>query len=312
MTIVYGAGWIYRRLILQHHNRVVNLHIFAFSHFHIHSIYLYTMNYIEVTINNIDEDQQDVLVAQLADAGYEGFVQSADTLQAYIDEPGYNEADLKEITGDSFFETKVIPKQNWNEVWESNFEPVVVEKFCTIRADFHNIQVTTPYEIIITPKMSFGTGHHATTQLVMMAMKDLDFTGQVVFDFGTGTGVLAIMAEKLGAASVLGIDNDEWSVENALENIGRNNCNSITVEQNNTDTLPPIQANIVLANINRHILLQYMPQLAAVTVKGGIVLMSGLLTSDKDIVTRAAAAEGLELYDYQELNNWIVLSFRKK
>ncbi|PQJ11398.1 50S ribosomal protein L11 methyltransferase [Flavipsychrobacter stenotrophus] len=270
------------------------------------------MNYVEVTINNIDEDQQEILVAQLSDAGYEGFVQSADSLQAYIDEPTYDATELKEITGDSFFETKIIPKQNWNEVWESNFEPVIVEDFCTIRADFHDIEVTTPYEIIITPKMSFGTGHHATTQLVMMAMKHMDIAGKTVFDFGTGTGVLAIMAEKLGAASVFGIDNDEWSVENALENLGRNNSTRITVEQNNTDLLPQAQYDIILANINRHILLQYMPQLATCTVKDGIVLMSGLLTSDKDIITATAGAQGLELFDYQELNNWIVLSFRRK
>jgi ribosomal protein L11 methyltransferase len=270
------------------------------------------MNYVEVTINNIDEDQQDILVAQLSEAGYEGFVQSSDTLQAYIDEPTYSEVELKDITGDSFFETKVIPKQNWNEVWESNFEPVIVEDFCTIRADFHDIEATTQYEIIITPKMSFGTGHHATTQLVMMAMRDMDIAGKKVFDFGTGTGVLAIMAEKLGAASVLGIDNDEWSVENAMENLARNNSTKITVEQNDTDLLPAEQFDIILANINRHILLQYMPQLATVTVKDGIVLMSGLLTSDKDIIEKAASAAGLELFGYQELNNWIVLSFKKE
>ena len=270
------------------------------------------MNYVEVTINNVDEDQQDILVAQLSDAGYEGFVQSADSLQAYIGEPTYNETELKELTGDSFYETRIIPKQNWNEVWESNFEPVIVENFCTIRADFHDIEVTTPYEIIITPKMSFGTGHHATTQLVMMAMKDMDLAGKDVFDFGTGTGVLAIMAEKLGAATVLGIDNDEWSVENAIENLARNHSTRVTVEQNNTDLLPQQQFDVVLANINRHILLQYMPQLATGTVKDGIVLMSGLLTSDRDIITTAAAEHGLESFGYQELNNWIVLSFRKK
>lgn len=270
------------------------------------------MQYIEVTINDVDEDVQDMLVAQLADIGYEGFVQAADSLQAYIDEPTFSEEVLKDIAGNNEYTKKTIEKQNWNAVWESNFQPVIVEDFCTIRADFHEMEINTAHEIVITPKMSFGTGHHATTQLVMLTMRDINLKGKHVFDFGTGTGVLAILAEKLGASSVLGIDNDEWSVENAQENIARNHCTKIIVEQNNTDTLPPVAADVILANINRHILLQYMPQLYTATVPDGIVLMSGLLTSDKDIVTSAAAEAGLELFGYQELNNWIVLSFRRK
>lgn len=269
------------------------------------------MQYIEVTINNVEEDMQDILVAQLSEIGYEGFVQAADSMQAYIDETTFNEDDLQSITNAYTYTLNVIPKQNWNAVWEGNFEPVTVEDFCTIRADFHNIDVTTQYDIIITPKMSFGTGHHATTQLVMLKMKDIDFKGKKVFDFGTGTGVLAILAEMLGAASVLGIDNDEWSVENAIENLGRNNCSKVVVEQNNTDTLPEGSFDVVLANINRHILLQYMPQLYSHTTIGGTVLMSGLLISDKEIIEEAATAAGLELFDYQELNNWIVLAFKR-
>jgi ribosomal protein L11 methyltransferase len=269
------------------------------------------MQYVEVTIHNVEEEEQDILIAQMTESGYEGFVQTADTLQAYIDEDGFNNEELKELVGEKSYATQTIARQNWNAVWEENFQPVIIDGLCTIRADFHDIEVTTPYEIIITPKMSFGTGHHATTQLVMQMMKDTDMAGKTIFDFGTGTGVLAIMAEKLGATSILGIDNDEWSVENALENVARNNCMHITIEQNNTDTLPDIHADVILANINRHILLQYMPQLYACTKKNGIVLMSGLLTTDKDIIVEAAAKEGLQLSDYKELNNWIALSFHK-
>lgn len=269
------------------------------------------MQYVEVTINDIEEEQQEILIAQMTEYGYEGFVQTADTLQAYIDEDGFNGEELIELTAGKPFTTQTIAKQNWNAVWEENFQPVIIEGLCTIRADFHNITVDTPYEIIITPKMSFGTGHHATTQLVMQMMNEVDMSGKTVFDFGTGTGVLAIMAEKLGATSILGIDNDEWSVENALENVARNNCAHITIEQNNTDTLPEVNADVILANINRHILLQYMPQLYAHTKKNGTVLMSGLLTTDKDIIVEAAKKEGLQLADYKELNNWIALSFVK-
>lgn len=269
------------------------------------------MQYIEVTFTGVNEEQQDVLVAILADAGYEGFVQAADSLQAFIDEETYNEDELKELAGMYTYTTNVIAKQNWNAVWEENFQPVIVEDFCTIRADFHNIPVNTTHEIIITPKMSFGTGHHATTQLVMLMMRDLDMKGKTVFDFGTGTGVLAILADKLGATTILGIDNDEWSVENSLENVQRNNCHNITIEQNNTDTLPAGTYNVILANINRHILLQYMPQLAAATTAGGTVLMSGLLTTDREIIVNSAISNGLKFLDYRELNNWISLAFSK-
>jgi ribosomal protein L11 methyltransferase len=232
-------------------------------------------------------------------------------LLAYIDEAGYNEVELKNITGNNTYSLKTIPKQNWNAVWEENFQPVTVEDFCIIRADFHDLPITTPYEIIITPKMSFGTGHHATTQLMMIMMKDMDFAGKKVLDFGTGTGVLAILAEKLGAADILGIDNDEWSVENSEENVLRNNCKKITIELNKKDVLPEGTWDIILANINRHILLAYMKELYAKTMVGGIVLMSGLLVADKEIIVNAATTEGLKLFGYQELNGWITLSFYK-
>lgn len=269
------------------------------------------MHYVEVTITDIDEDQQDILVALLANGGYEGFVQAADTLQAYIDEPSFDEAALSTLAGDYTYTTAVIPKQNWNAVWEENFQPVIVDGFCTIRADFHNITVTTPHEIVITPKMSFGTGHHATTQLVMQMMRDTHLQNTTVLDFGTGTGVLAILAEQLGAGHVLGIDNDEWSVENAKENVERNQCTHITIQQNTTDELPGIEADVILANINRHILLQYMAQLAGHTRQGGTILMSGLLTTDHDVIVPAATVHGLQLAEQQELNNWIAMRFVK-
>ena len=274
-------------------------------------MYLCSMQYIEISFSNVNEEQQDILVALLSDAGYEGFVQGSDTLQAYIEESLFNEAELKELSLKNTYTSATIAKQNWNATWEANFQPVIVEGFCTIRADFHNIPVTTTHEIIITPKMSFGTGHHATTQLVMLMMRDLDMAGKSVFDFGTGTGVLAVLAEKLGAAYILGIDNDEWSVENATENIERNHCHKITIQQNNTDILAAGQFDVILANINRHILLQYMPQLFAATVPGGTVLMSGLLTTDREIIVNAAKENNLQPLDYRELNNWISLSFTK-
>ncbi len=257
------------------------------------------------------EANQDILVAELSEIGFDGFEQNPTTLLAYINEAGFNENALKEITREVPYNIEIVPKQNWNQLWESNFEPVIVEDFVTLRADFHNIEVTTIYDIVITPKMSFGTGHHATTQLMMLMMRDIDFKGKHVLDFGTGTGVLAILAEKMEAAYVLAIDNDEWSVENANENIVRNNCTKVTAMLETDGHIPVLIQDIILANINRHILLQYMPELYSNTKKGGIVLMSGLLTEDEEIVKAAALNAGFKFTGIRHLNNWIAMSFVK-
>jgi ribosomal protein L11 methyltransferase len=269
------------------------------------------MHTIKIIFNNISEDNQDILVAKLSEIGYEGFEQTATSLLAYINEDNYKEYELLEVIKEQPYNIEIVPKQNWNQLWESNFEPVVIDGFCTIRADFHTLLVTTPYEIIITPKMSFGTGHHATTQLMMMMMKDIEFTGKQVLDFGTGTGVLAILAEKLGAYYVLAIDNDEWSVENTNENLERNNCSKVTALLETDGHIPVLIQDIILANINRHILLQYMDELYKNTKKGGIVLMSGLLTQDREVIVDAAIKTGFNRTCYQELNDWIALSFTK-
>lgn len=159
--------------------------------------------------------------------------------------------------------------------------------------------------------MSFGTGHHATTQLMMLMMRDIEFNGKQVLDFGTGTGVLAILAEKLGAYYVLAIDNDEWSIENTNENLERNHCTKVTALLENDGHIPVLIQDVILANINRHILLQYMGELYSNTKKGGKVLMSGLLTTDREIITSAALAAGFNFTAYRELNNWIAMSFAK-
>ncbi len=269
------------------------------------------MQTIKVIFNEMPEANQDILVAELSEIGFEGFEQNNNTLLAYINETSFNEGALKEITREVPFNIEIVPKQNWNQLWESNFEPVIVEDFVTLRADFHNIEVNTLYDIVITPKMSFGTGHHATTQLMMLMMRDIDFKGKHVLDFGTGTGVLAILGEKLGAAYLLAIDNDEWSVENANENIIRNNCTKVTAMLETDGHIPVLIQDVILANINRHILLQYMPELYSNTKKGGIVLMSGLLTEDEEIVKTDALKAGFTFSGTRHLNNWIAMSFVK-
>ena len=245
------------------------------------------MQYIKATFQTSSQEVCDILIATLSDIGYEGFEENGEELYAYISEATFD----KELLENSItmpgvtYHVEIIPPQNWNALWESNFQPVIVDGFCTIRAHFHEIEIDTPYEIVITPKMSFGTGHHATTQLMMSQMRDINFSMKSVLDFGTGTGILAILAEMLGSKDLLAIDNDEWSVENALENIGRNNCREISVVKGSIEDIEgKDRFDIILANINRHILLNHMKNLFDGINTNRLLLMSGLLSDDKEII----------------------------
>ena len=270
------------------------------------------MEYLQVNIPCGNEEQKEITIALLENAGYEGFEEKEDSVAAYINKDQFNKEELEGILAPMAlgFTTEIIAQQNWNSAWESNFEPVIIEEFCTIRASFHDLKVTTPYEIVITPKMSFGTGHHATTLQMVQQMAGMDFIGKRVLDFGTGTGILAILAEMLGATEILAIDNDGWAYENTKENIGANNCRKVEVQQGSLE-LAGEGYDIILANINRHILLEYMNDMYNKTKTGGHVLMSGLLREDRDIVEKAAAKAGFQLGNYSEHNNWISLLFKK-
>lgn len=206
------------------------------------------------------------------------------------------------------------PTQNWNAVWESNFEPVTIPGFVSVRAHFHEPIEGVQYDIRITPKMSFGTGHHATTRLMMAQMQALDFKSKSVFDYGTGTGILAILAEMLGATHIDAIDIDEWSYENALENVASNACNNIVVAQGDISWVSKEkQYNIILANINRHILLESMPQLSSNLAQNGLLLLSGILKlQDTHIILEKAMSSGFEKQEQTEENGWTAILFRKK
>lgn len=269
------------------------------------------MEYIQITVSVADSEQREILIARLAEQGFEAFEESDDQLLAYIPANDYPEAATADLLSSYAYTTTSIQQQNWNAQWEESFQPVIVPGFCTVRADFHQLGTDTPYEIIITPKMSFGTGHHATTQLMMTMMKDIDFTGRQVFDFGTGTGILGILAAKLGAAAVLAADNDEWSAENAGENVDRNGTPGVTIVHGSIEEVAGNNYDIILANINRHILLRYMHDMYLLLPVNGILLMSGLLTEDFEIVNNAAVQEGFTWEAKQEMNNWIAIQYRK-
>lgn len=268
------------------------------------------MAHIAITLTCTDETK-DILVAVLSEKGFEGFEeQPGNVLVAYIPEEDFNAAETNELTagfGMTYTQER-IEQTNWNAVWESNFQPVLVDNFCGIRASFHPPFVPAPqHEILITPKMSFGTGHHATTYSVIKLMEGIDFVGENVFDFGTGTGILAILAYKMGAAVVDAIDIDTWSVENTKENIANNNALPVKVWQ--ADSLKSIRSsyNVVLANINRNILLEFMGDMRRILVRDGILLLSGILKEDETAILEAARRNALVLEAQLEKDNWLAM-----
>ena len=264
------------------------------------------MNYIQVQINDIHAERQELLIALLAENGFEGFEESDTMLKAFIKEAEFNKAVLDAVVSPMKldFTTSVIVQENWNAQWESSFEPILVNDFVGIRAFFHLPITQVKHEIIITPKMSFGTGHHATTYMMIEQMEALDFINKNVFDFGTGTAVLAILAEKMGAASITAIDYDEWSIENSIENAGANNCNKIKLVQ--AETIEPgDNYDIILANINLNVIQSNLSAIKAVSKKGCIILLSGFMKADEATMVSALADAGISQLKTTQRGEWI-------
>lgn len=268
-------------------------------------------SYIEINIPVEEQWQKDIVIAQLDELGFEGFEEGNFFIKAYIPENLFNEEDCKKVllTSNLSFAKKAIAPRNWNAEWEATFEPVLVGDFCAIRADFHAPVTSVKHEIIITPKMSFGTGHHATTYMMVEAMAEMDIIDKMVFDFGTGTGVLAILATQLGAHTVVAVDNDDWSIDNATENFAGNNCTNIVLRK--TDTIAENHLfNIILANINLSVILLQMAAMTQHLAKNGVVLLSGILKTDEEKVIREASINGLIPAGKLEKNDWICLKMR--
>jgi ribosomal protein L11 methyltransferase len=266
--------------------------------------------YVCIKFRAEKEEEQERLVALLANAGFDGFEQDESGLKAFIRKEMFENSFTGDIRNNlpADFTIEVIPEENWNAKWESGFQPVVIKDIVAIRADFHPPVQQVKHEIVITPKMSFGTGHHATTSLMLEQMNEQDFAGSSVLDFGTGTGILAIMAEKLGAKKVIAIDNDEWSINNARENFERNNISKTELLLQDHVRFNE-KFDIILANINKHVILDHIGDLAAILNKKGIILLSGILTTDEKDVEAACRKFSLQLLKKTELNGWICLSF---
>jgi ribosomal protein L11 methyltransferase len=275
------------------------------------------MEYFEVRFE-IPKTSEEVLVAFLADAGFDMFDEYEKGIRAYIPAEGRGVNEIRNLVGtlpaEFIGDTWTVHRledRNWNEEWEKSFDPVTVAGKVMVRAPFHPAPEEGLVDLVIEPKMSFGTGHHPTTALMIEGMLDLDFNDKRVLDMGCGSGVLAILAARLGAASVLAVDIDDWSVENTLENIDRNKSNEIKVLKGNSSVLAGHDFDVVLANINRNILLQDIPAYASVMRSGGLLLTSGFLEQDVKVLTECAVAAGLRPDGLLRSENWRMLQFVK-
>ena len=261
------------------------------------------------------EPGSDILIALLADLGFESFTQNETGVEAYIQEEFENEDLVKELSFEDFtfsYVRTVIPKTNWNEEWEKNFSPVYVDDLVCIRAHFHPAADGIKHDIVITPKMSFGTGHHDTTWLVSKTMFSIPFTNTHILDMGCGTGILAILAKQLGATKLLGIDIDEWSIENSIENAAINHASDIEFKKGDASLLPSKESfDVILANINKNVLKKDLPSYYACLKKDGHLLLSGFFTADVEELKQLAQSIGFTFIESYNKNEWAVIKLKK-
>ncbi len=263
------------------------------------------------------EPATDILIAQLAEIGYESFVESDTGLLAYIPTEEFDAEALNSLPVietnmfDISFEYAEIEEENWNAVWESNYEPVLIADRCYVRAPFHTPHPRAAYDIVVEPKMSFGTAHHETTFLVAQLMLEQDFKGKRVLDMGTGTGVLAILAHKMGAKEIVAIDNDEWAYTNAKENLERNEVTNAEVILGDAGDIRDEAYDIIIANINRNILVSDMNSYAKVLKSNGVILLSGFYEHDRIIVEKEAAQNNIQALKHVEKNDWVAVAGQK-
>ncbi len=259
---------------------------------------------------------RDILIAELGYAGFESFVETNEGVTAYIQKKDWNENLLDEVeilTNPEFeihYTQKEIEQVNWNEEWEKNFEPILVDDICSVRAPFHP-KPEVEFDIVIEPKMSFGTGHHETTHMMIQHILKNEWTGKNVLDMGCGTAVLAILAEMKGAKPIDAIDIDNWCYLNSIENAERNHCKHITVYEGDASLLNGKNYDTIIANINRNILLNDMATYAACLKPGGELYLSGFYTEDLEIIKAECNKHNLQFVENLERNNWVAAKFIK-
>ncbi len=271
------------------------------------------MNYYSVNIRikaKKNEDRHEIIAAWLSDAGFESFTETNEDLQAFIPEAQYNENAViekmnwinKQIPLE--WDIQRIVDKNWNEEWEKSYEPVVIDGCCRIRAPFHPSDPGMAFDLIIEPKMSFGTAHHETTRLMISLMLESNLKNKVFLDMGCGTGVLAALAAKMGANSGLAIDNDNWAFENTKENLERNDISNVEALLGDEQMISGRHFDIIFANINRNILLQQIPTYLNALNPEGKIFMSGFFEEDVHVLLKSFDNSGLKLLKKRTLNNW--------
>jgi ribosomal protein L11 methyltransferase len=274
------------------------------------------MNYIEYqfTVSPV-EPWREILMALLAEGDFESFSDTESGMNAYVlshlDNENFVQETISQLSEPQIQYVRTeIEQKNWNQEWESNFHPIFVNDQCYIRSEFHEPKPEFPFEIIIQPKMSFGTGHHSTTHLMVEYILENEFEGQDVLDMGCGTSILAILAKMKKAAYVEGIDIDEWSVENSLENAARNQV-EITAKLGDVSVLGERKFDIILANINKNILMADIPVYVQNLKNGGEMYLSGLMDFDFEDIKHRCEEYGLKFVSKKQRNEWIALKFLK-
>ncbi|MEI6173707.1 MAG: 50S ribosomal protein L11 methyltransferase [Bacteroidota bacterium] len=275
------------------------------------------MDYFELNMANFGDLDPEIAMAQLAEMGFESFMETETGILGFIREDEFNEGPvaeyLRQLSADHGVTSglRKVEAQNWNAIWESAYEPVTIAGKCQVRAPFHTPLAEIRYDIVIEPKMSFGTAHHETTSLMLQLILEEDLKGKRVLDMGCGTGVLAILAHKMGAGEVVAIDNDDWAFANALDNMEKNDASSVLVIQGDASSIPSQEYDLIIANINRNVLLADIPVYARFLNPGGALLVSGFYTHDLDQIREVSAQSGLQYLGHQVKNDWVGAKFIK-
>jgi len=274
------------------------------------------MNYFKstFTITPDNQDFREILMAMLGELGFESFVENESSVDAFIQSSLYSTDMLNDFSAEPMFsfvfETEEIPDQNWNEVWEKNyFKPLVVSGKCVVRAPFHTDYPVEEYEIIIEPNMAFGTGNHETTTMMMEYILESDVSGKTVLDMGCGTGILSILASKCGASTITAIDIDKWSYEGTIENSRLNNIHNIIPILGDASSIPESKIDLILANIQRNIIMSDLPSYFKVMKPGAALIVSGFYHEDLEDIVLKGRELGLILLNSKTKNKWCSASF---
>ncbi|PWT73400.1 MAG: 50S ribosomal protein L11 methyltransferase [Bacteroidetes bacterium] len=273
----------------------------------------FIMSYIRYTIVIDEPADAELLIARLIDAGFEGMEEEENEIRAYAEKDNVDENFVRIMLQEQGlkYTRQELGEQNWNQIWETDYHPIIIEDFCMIRAAFHQPLAGVKHDLVITPKMSFGTGHHATTYLMIDAMREINFSGEQVLDFGTGTGILAILSAKMGAGQIVAVDNDDWSIENAKENVIANDCSNITVLKGDSTTELGI-FDILLANITKNFLIENLADFRQHLRLGGVLILGGFFDADEEEMLRTAELNKMHKVREYRRDGWACLVLKKK